>query len=135
MNIATEYVDVKGGRIACEVVGQEPLVVLSPGMADTRSSYRFLAPLIADAGYRVDSVDLRGHGESSTGWDSYSHADTAADLLEVITGRAARRSSSASPSRVEPRRSRPRPTLIWSARSSRSTLSPAPRDQRGRAAG
>jgi len=53
-------------------------------MADTRSTYRFLAPLIANAGYRVASVDLRGHGESSTGWDSYSHADTAGDLIEVI---------------------------------------------------
>jgi pimeloyl-ACP methyl ester carboxylesterase len=84
VNISTEYVDAKGGRIAYEVVGQGPLVVLSPGMADTRSSYRFLAPLIASAGYRVASVDLRGHGESSTGWDSYSHADTAADLMEVI---------------------------------------------------
>jgi pimeloyl-ACP methyl ester carboxylesterase len=80
----TEYVDVEGGRIAYEVDGDGPLVVLSPGMADTRSSYRFLAPLIAKAGYRVASVDLRGHGESSTGWDSYSHADTAGDLIEVI---------------------------------------------------
>jgi pimeloyl-ACP methyl ester carboxylesterase len=59
-------------------------VVLSPGMADTRSSYRFLAPLIAKAGYRVASVDLRGHGDSSTGWDSYSHPDTAGDLIAVI---------------------------------------------------
>src|SRR5215472_4890698 len=80
----TEYVDVEGGRIAYEVVGHGPLVVLSPGMADIRSSYRFLAPLIAHAGYRVASVDLRGHGESSTGWDSYSHADTAGDLIAVI---------------------------------------------------
>ncbi len=80
----TEYVDVEGGRIAYEVIGHGPLVVLSPGMADTRSTYRFLAPLIANAGYRVASVDLRGHGESSTGWDSYSHADTAGDLIEVI---------------------------------------------------
>lgn len=80
----TEYVDVEGGRIAYEVIGHGPLVVLSPGMADTRSTYRFLAPLIANAGYHVASVDLRGHGESSTGWDSYSHADTAGDLIEVI---------------------------------------------------
>ena len=71
-------------RIAYEVVGDGPLVVMSPGMADTRSTYRFLAPLIADAGYRVASVDLRGHGESSTGWGSYSHADTAGDLMAVI---------------------------------------------------
>ena len=80
----SEHVDVGGGRIAYEVVGQGPLVVLSPGMADTRSTYRFLAPLIAAAGYRVASVDLRGHGESSTGWDSYSRTDTAGDLIEVI---------------------------------------------------
>jgi pimeloyl-ACP methyl ester carboxylesterase len=80
----TEYVDIAGGRIAYEVVGHGPLVVLSPGMADTRSTYRFLAPLIANAGYRVASVDLRGHGDSSTGWGSYSRTDTAGDLIEVI---------------------------------------------------
>jgi pimeloyl-ACP methyl ester carboxylesterase len=80
----TEYVDVAGGRIAYEVVGHGPLVVLSPGMADTRSTYRFLDPLIANAGYRVASVDLRGHGESSADWGFYSHADTAGDLIEVI---------------------------------------------------
>jgi pimeloyl-ACP methyl ester carboxylesterase len=84
MEKQTKFLEVKGGRIAFEVVGEGPLVVLSPGMADTRSTYRFLAPLIADAGYRVASVDLRGHGESTTGWDSYSHADTAGDLIEVI---------------------------------------------------
>ena len=82
--MATEYVDVEGGRIAYEVVGDGPLVVLSPGMADIRSSYRFLAPLIASAGYRVASVDLRGHGESSAGWGSYSRTDTAGDLIAVI---------------------------------------------------
>ncbi len=80
----TEYVEFAGGLIAFDVIGHGPLVVLSPGMADTRATYRFLAPLIADAGYRVASVDLRGHGESSTGWRSYSHADTARDLAEVI---------------------------------------------------
>jgi pimeloyl-ACP methyl ester carboxylesterase len=79
-----EYVGVEGGRIAYEVIGHGPLVVLSPGIGDTRSTYRFLAPMIANAGYRVASVDLRGHGDSSTGWDSYSRTDTASDLIEVI---------------------------------------------------
>ncbi len=37
----TESVNVAGGRIAYEVVGQGPLVVLSPGMGDVRSTYRF----------------------------------------------------------------------------------------------
>jgi pimeloyl-ACP methyl ester carboxylesterase len=80
----TEYLEIEGGRLAYVVTGDGPLVVLSPGVADTRTSYRFLAPLIANAGYRVAAVDLRGHGESSTGWGSYSRADTAADLAAVI---------------------------------------------------
>ena len=80
----TEFVEVKGGRIAYEVTGEGPLVVLSHGMGDTRASYRFLAPLLVAAGYRVASADLRGHGESSTGWGSYTRADTAADLIAVI---------------------------------------------------
>lgn len=79
-----ECLEVDGGRIAYEVVGDGPLVLLSPGVADVRSSYRFLAPLIAAAGYRVASVDLRGHGESSTGWGSYSRTDTARDLLALV---------------------------------------------------
>lgn len=79
-----DYVDVEGGRLGYEVVGEGPLVVLSPGMGDIRSAYRFLAPLIANAGYRVVSIDLRGHGESSIDWRSYSHADTAGDLIDVI---------------------------------------------------
>ena len=80
----TEYVDVAGGRIAYDVDGQGPLVVLSPGMGDTRDTYRFLAPMIVAAGYRVARVDLRGHGQSSTGWGSYARADTAGDLLAVV---------------------------------------------------
>ena len=72
------------GSIAYETMGRGPLVVLSHGLADTRATYRFLAPKIAEAGYRVANVDLRGHGESSVGWSSYSHADTARDLIEVI---------------------------------------------------
>ena len=76
--------DVTGGRIAYEMIGQGPLVVLSHGMGDNRSAYRFLAPLIANPGYRVASVDLRGHGQSSTGWGSYTHAESAGDLMEVI---------------------------------------------------
>jgi pimeloyl-ACP methyl ester carboxylesterase len=82
--VTTEWVDVGSGRIAFEVIGAGPLVVLCPGMADTRSTYRFLAPRLVGAGYRVATVDLRGHGESSVGWSSYSRADTAADLIAVV---------------------------------------------------
>jgi pimeloyl-ACP methyl ester carboxylesterase len=80
----TEFLEVDGGRIACDVTGEGPLVVLAHGMGDTRNAYRFLVPVLAEAGYRVASTDLRGAGESSTGWPSYTRTDTAGDLLALI---------------------------------------------------
>ena len=56
----TEFVDVPGGRIACDVDCGGALVVLSHGIGDRRQAYRFPAPMLAQAGYRVASADLRG---------------------------------------------------------------------------
>jgi pimeloyl-ACP methyl ester carboxylesterase len=86
----TEYLDLDGGRIAYDVDGSGPLVVLSHGVGDRRQVYRFLAPMLAQAGYRVVSADLRGHGESSMGWKSVTgteaitRTDIAGDLLALI---------------------------------------------------
>ena len=86
----TEFLDVDGGRIAYDVTGSGPLVVLSHGIGDRRQVYRFLAPKLAQAGYRVANADLRGHGESSMGWKSVtgkeaiSRTDIAGDLLALI---------------------------------------------------
>jgi pimeloyl-ACP methyl ester carboxylesterase len=86
----TEFLDIEGGRIAYDVIGEGPLVVLSHGIGDRRQAYRFLAPRLAQAGYRVVSADLRGHGESSMGWksvtgtDAITRTDVAGDLLALI---------------------------------------------------
>ncbi len=80
----TEFLEVEGGRIAYDVAGEGPLVVASHGMGDRRTAYRFLAPLLVGAGCRVASADLRGSGESSVGFASYTRTDTAADLLALI---------------------------------------------------
>jgi pimeloyl-ACP methyl ester carboxylesterase len=86
----TEFLEVAGGRIAYDVTGEGPLVVLSHGIGDRRQAYRFLAPKLAQAGYRVANADLRGHGESSMGWTSVtgkaaiSRTDIAGDLLALI---------------------------------------------------
>ncbi|GAA0561613.1 alpha/beta hydrolase [Paractinoplanes ferrugineus] len=80
----TELLTVDGGTIAYEVTGTGPLVVLAPGMGNARDAYRFVAPRLAAAGYRVATVDLRGAGESSAVWPSYTRTDIAGDLIAVI---------------------------------------------------
>jgi pimeloyl-ACP methyl ester carboxylesterase len=82
----TEFLDIKGGRIAYEVTGEGPLIVLSHGIGDRRQAFRFLAPELARAGFRVAAADMRGHGESSMGnWKSISRTDVAGDLVALIT--------------------------------------------------
>jgi pimeloyl-ACP methyl ester carboxylesterase len=80
----TEILHVDGGTIAYDVTGSGPLVVLAHGMGDSRASYRFAAPALAAAGYRVATVDLRGCGESSAEWSSYTRTDIAGDLVALV---------------------------------------------------
>ena len=79
-----EHLSIVGNTLAYDVTGQGPLVVLAHGIGDSRHSYRFLAPALAAAGYRVANVDIRGCGDSSLGWDGYSRTDIAGDLVAVV---------------------------------------------------
>jgi pimeloyl-ACP methyl ester carboxylesterase len=80
----TEYLDRPGGRVAYDVQGAGPLVVCVPGMGDVRSVYRFLAPALVAAGYRVATMDLRGHGESDTGFPTFDDVAAGGDLLALV---------------------------------------------------
>ena len=79
----TSYLAVGDGRIAYEVAGDGPLVVLAHGMGHSRAAYRFVTPRLIAAGYRVASADLRGCGESTAAWPSYTRTDIAGDLLAL----------------------------------------------------
>jgi pimeloyl-ACP methyl ester carboxylesterase len=78
------FLDRPEGRIGYDIAGDGPLVVLVPGMGDLRSAYRFLAPALCQAGYRVACTDLRGHGDSDTTFASYGDVETAGDILALI---------------------------------------------------
>jgi pimeloyl-ACP methyl ester carboxylesterase len=80
----TDFVTNGKGKIAYNDSGSGPLVVAIPSMGDLRSEYRFLAPQLAAAGYRVASMDVRGHGDSSIGWDDYSVAGVGSDVVALI---------------------------------------------------
>ncbi|MCL3861130.1 alpha/beta fold hydrolase [Actinotalea sp. K2] len=81
----TQYLARPEGRIAYDVRGTGPLLVLVPGMGDLRSSYRFLAPALVEAGYRVATTDLRGHGDSDPTFSAYGDVETASDISALIT--------------------------------------------------
>jgi pimeloyl-ACP methyl ester carboxylesterase len=81
----TQYMKRSQGSIAYDESGGDgEVVIMLPGMGTLRSEYRFLAPAIADAGYRAVTVDLRGHGESSANWPEYSLPAVGEDILALI---------------------------------------------------
>ncbi len=82
----TLFLETADGRIAYETSGpvDGPLAVLVHGMGDTRATYRFLARRLAGAGFRVAAMDVRGYGESSTGWPDHDVASVGADLLALV---------------------------------------------------
>jgi pimeloyl-ACP methyl ester carboxylesterase len=72
------------GRIAYTDAGSGPLVVMVPGLGDLKEEYRFLAPKVLAAGYRVVAMDIRGHGNSSVGWSDYSTAALGSDIVALV---------------------------------------------------
>ncbi len=84
MNITTQYLARPEGRIAYDVRGTGPLVVCVSGMADIRSTYRHLAPALAEAGFRVACMELRGHGDSDTSFSEYDDVAAASDIRALV---------------------------------------------------
>lgn len=80
----TSYLARPGGRIGYDVAGDGSLLVLVPGMGDLRAGYRYLAPALRAAGYRVACTDLRGHGDSDNTFTSYGDEETAGDVIALI---------------------------------------------------
>jgi pimeloyl-ACP methyl ester carboxylesterase len=82
--MTASYLSRGEGRIAYDVHGDGPLVVCVPGMGDLRSNYRFAVPALLAAGYRVATMDLRGHGDSDDGFSAYDDEALATDILALI---------------------------------------------------
>jgi pimeloyl-ACP methyl ester carboxylesterase len=72
------------GQIGYDVAGAGPLVVCIPGMGDLRTAFRHVAPVLCDAGFRVATMDLRGHGESDVTFSSYDDVAAASDVIALV---------------------------------------------------
>lgn len=81
--MTTRFLDVAGGRLAYDDQGEGQVVICVPGMGDIRAEYRLLTPQLLAAGYRVVTLDVRGHGESSVRWPEYSAAAVGADVVAL----------------------------------------------------
>jgi pimeloyl-ACP methyl ester carboxylesterase len=79
----TRMLEREGGRIAYDVQGSGPLVICAPGMGDIRQTFRYLVPALIEAGYRVATFDLRGHGESDTTFATFDDEAEASDILAL----------------------------------------------------
>jgi pimeloyl-ACP methyl ester carboxylesterase len=82
--MATKYLTQGMGRIAYDDTGKGPLVICVPSLGDIRGEYRFLIPQLVAAGYRAISMDVRGMGETTPGWDDYSVTGVGRDILALI---------------------------------------------------
>ncbi len=81
----TQFLKLPDGQIAYDDSGGTgPLVICVPGLGDMRQQYRFLAPRLVAAGFRVVTMDLPGHGQSSVDWPAYSPALVGADIVAMV---------------------------------------------------
>jgi pimeloyl-ACP methyl ester carboxylesterase len=81
----TKFIALQEGRLAYDDSGGTgPLVIMLPGMGALRTEYRYLAPFLCNAGYRVVTFDLRGQGESDANWSEYTIPAVGRDILQLI---------------------------------------------------
>jgi len=81
----TQFIETEGGRVAFEDTGGNGSIILAiPGMGDLRSEYRYLNPMMQQAGYRVITMDARGYGETTAKWSDYSARAVGRDAVAVL---------------------------------------------------
>jgi pimeloyl-ACP methyl ester carboxylesterase len=84
MTATNHFLDRPHGRIAYTDQGSGPLVVMVPGLGDLKEDFRFLAPAVVAAGFRVVTMDIRGHGASSVGWPSHTSQALGSDIVALV---------------------------------------------------
>lgn len=85
MPTPTEFLASEGGQVSYDDSHSKgPLIVLIAPVGSLRTVYRFLSPKLVTAGCRVVTLDLRGHGQSSTEFSDYSIAAHGRDVVALV---------------------------------------------------
>ncbi|HEV2088759.1 MAG TPA: alpha/beta hydrolase [Cryptosporangiaceae bacterium] len=86
------FVSANGSRFHVVEAGTGPLILLLHGFPEFWWTWRHQIGPLADAGYRVAAVDLRGYGASDKpprGYDAYTLASDVAGLIRALGERDA----------------------------------------------
>jgi pimeloyl-ACP methyl ester carboxylesterase len=82
----TRTVTRNGVRLAVDVAGEGPPVILAHGFPELAFSWRHQVPALVAAGYRVAAADQRGYGRSDrpSAIEDYDIVQLTGDLLAVL---------------------------------------------------
>lgn len=82
---ATRLVEIDGGSFPVLEHGNGPVVLLLHGFPDSRYLWRYQAPALAEAGFRVVAPDLRGFGDAPKpdAVDAYELANVVDDVTTI----------------------------------------------------
>ncbi|WP_417308954.1 alpha/beta fold hydrolase [Devosia sp.] len=80
----TLQVPVDGASIWCARFGAGPAVLLLHGGHGHSGNFAYQVPALTAAGYRVVTIDTRGHGRSTRDARPFSYRQLAADALAVL---------------------------------------------------
>jgi pimeloyl-ACP methyl ester carboxylesterase len=83
-NFELKTIRVNTETLAYEIAGDGALILCLPGVGDLRQEYDRLAPQLVKAGFRVMVADLRGHGDTSVGWQSFDVPALASDIERLL---------------------------------------------------
>jgi pimeloyl-ACP methyl ester carboxylesterase len=86
------FVSANGSRFHVAELGTGPLVLLLHGFPEFWGAWHRQLPLLADAGFRVVAVDLRGYGATDKpprGYDGFTLASDATGLIRALGERRA----------------------------------------------
>lgn len=75
--------------------GSAPLAVLIHGVTSSADTWWRVGPALAERGWSVLAVDLRGHGRSPRGFDGIGLADLAADVAATVRAETGERDGTA----------------------------------------
>jgi pimeloyl-ACP methyl ester carboxylesterase len=81
-----EIAAVNGGiRLHYVIGGDGPVLVVLHGFPQSWREWRYVMPLLVEAGYTIIAPDLRGFGESDKPLDGYDVVTVSEDLYHLIT--------------------------------------------------